>query len=186
MFREDFDKKGEPCQVVDVIWNPDSIRDAKKDVLMRQGMIELAFGYIAEKYKMILDMKFSLPKMKYKGKTIQYQRVRAKKNPKIETLKTEHMSAEDQKIMEEENLESLKQEPVLRTPEWKLYCVQKGGEDKILNPEWIKKQEDLFTMESEVEDEIEEFDGLNDEFSYFVLVAKLEMLMRGYSISLVT
>ena len=33
---------------------------------------------------------------------------------------------------------------------------------------------------------IEEYDGLNDNFAYFVLVANLEMLMRGHSIKIIT
>lgn len=45
--------------------------------------MELAFNYIGQKYKMELDMRFTIPKMKYKGATIQWQRVKAKKAPKI-------------------------------------------------------------------------------------------------------
>ena len=33
--REDFDKKGEPCQVYDVIWNPETIQQTKDDMLFR-------------------------------------------------------------------------------------------------------------------------------------------------------
>ena len=76
--KEDFDKKGRPCQVFDVIWNPETIEACKKDMLQRQAMIELAFGYIHEKYKKNLSLKYSVPKMQYKGGEVQFQRVRAK------------------------------------------------------------------------------------------------------------
>lgn len=46
-------------------------------------MIELAFNYVKQKFDVDLDMRFSIPKMKYKGDTIQYQRIKAKKGPKI-------------------------------------------------------------------------------------------------------
>ena len=47
-------------------------------------MVELAFTYVKQKFDRDLDPRFSIPKIKYKGDTIQYQRVRAKKNgPKI-------------------------------------------------------------------------------------------------------
>lgn len=51
-------------------------------------MIDLSFGYIQEKHKRTLNPKYSIPKLKYKGATVQYQRVKAKKAPKIQTLKT--------------------------------------------------------------------------------------------------
>jgi len=46
-------------------------------------MVELAFNYVHTKFNRVLDPRFSIPKIKYKGDTIQYQRVRAKKTPKI-------------------------------------------------------------------------------------------------------
>jgi len=52
-------------------------------VLFKQALIELDFNYIKEKYKLVLNLKYSIPNMKYKGTTVQYQRVRAKKAPKI-------------------------------------------------------------------------------------------------------
>jgi len=70
--REDFDKKGEPCRVVDIIWNPNSVKKCTKDMLFRQGMVELAFGYMREKFQMELSMRYTVPKMKYKGETVQF------------------------------------------------------------------------------------------------------------------
>ena len=92
--RKTTDKKGTPCKVFDVIWNPESIKKAKTDMLMRQGVIELAFHQIKEKYGRTLNMKYSLPKMDYKGETVAFQRVRAK-TPKIKTLQAQQLSKEE-------------------------------------------------------------------------------------------
>ena len=70
--REDFDRKGNICQVYDVIWNPGTVKKAKTEVLFRSGMIELAFAYVKEKHKHTLNMRWSIPKMKYKGDTVQF------------------------------------------------------------------------------------------------------------------
>lgn len=70
IMREDFDKKGDPAQIYDVIWNPETTSRCKTDPAFRQVVIELAFNYINQKYSHILDMRFTIPKMKYKGKTI--------------------------------------------------------------------------------------------------------------------
>lgn len=81
--REDRDKKGEPVQVFDFIWNSDTVKLAQKDASFRMQMIELAFTYVQQKFGKTLDLRFTIPKMKYKGSTIQYQRIKAKKGPKI-------------------------------------------------------------------------------------------------------
>lgn len=77
-------------------------------------------------------MRFSLPKMKYKGKTIQFQRVRAKKGPKIQDIggSSQEISEEERKKMEAKGLEQMKgsskvKEVVENTPQWQLYCVLK-------------------------------------------------------------
>ena len=70
--REDFDKKGNPAQVYDIIWNPLTIERFKTDPGFRQIVIELAFNYIQQKFNHELSLKFTIPKMKYKGKTIEY------------------------------------------------------------------------------------------------------------------
>lgn len=48
--REESDKKGDPAQVVDIIWAPVTVEKAKKDATFRQVMVELAFNYIFQKF----------------------------------------------------------------------------------------------------------------------------------------
>ena len=69
-----------------MIWNPKSIERCKTDAPFRQIVVELAFNHIYQKHQHQLDLRFTIPKMKYKGSTVQYQRVRAKKGPKIQEM----------------------------------------------------------------------------------------------------
>ena len=60
-------------------------------------MVELCFTYIKQKFGRDLDLKFTIPKMKYKGVTVEFQRIKVKKTPKIQEVQ---MSAEEQKQLE--------------------------------------------------------------------------------------
>jgi len=48
--REDFDKKGEPAQVYDVVWNPATIKRCFTDASFRNSCVELVFNYILQKH----------------------------------------------------------------------------------------------------------------------------------------
>ena len=211
--REDFDKKGEPCQVVDVIWNPEAVKKAKKEMLYKQGLVELAFEYIKTKHDLSLNLKYSVPKMKYKGKTIQFQRIRAKKNPKIEQLDSKILSEDEQKEIQERSYSKVKELDVVKQnrPDWKLYWVHHSFQSQLFDSKWWSSQLLLDKLdliedpekdfEDEEEDEeiqnfldktkvkweiIEEYDGLNEDFGYFVIVANLNLLMRGHAIKILT
>mmetsp|Transcript_32970 Transcript_32970/g.57911 ORF Transcript_32970/g.57911 Transcript_32970/m.57911 type:complete len:327 (+) Transcript_32970:1557-2537(+) len=87
--RPDFDKKGNICTVFDVIVNPSVLSASKKDPVYRQLLVELSFTYITQKHSRELSMKYRLPKTKYVGKSVQQQRVRAKKAPQIQVVDSE-------------------------------------------------------------------------------------------------
>jgi hypothetical protein len=70
--REEHDKKGEPCMVIDCIWAPVTVTKALSDAMFRQAVIELALNYVNQKYGIELDTRFTIPKLKYKGTTVQY------------------------------------------------------------------------------------------------------------------
>lgn len=119
---EDFDKKGDPCQVVDVIWNPEAVKSAEKDHNYLHGLVELSFEYIKQKHDLTLSLKYTKPKIKYKGKTVQFQRIRAKKNPKIEQLDTKVLSEEEQQKIQSDNFEKVTETVVRqKRPDWKLF-----------------------------------------------------------------
>lgn len=71
-------------QVYDFIFNPNTVKQAQREAPFRQAMVELSFNYIKQKFDVDLDLRFTIPKMKYKGATIEYQRIKVKKGgPKI-------------------------------------------------------------------------------------------------------
>lgn len=75
--------------------------------------------------------------MRYKGKTIQFQRVRAKKAPKIEQVSSDILTEEERKRLEQRGLEEAKkgtkriEEIVEQTPDWQLYCVIKQEQQQV-------------------------------------------------------
>jgi len=70
--KEDHDKKGDICKVVDAVLNPKVIEAVLKDVWMLQLMEQLLLHYINEKYKIELAENFIRPKLNYKGKSIEF------------------------------------------------------------------------------------------------------------------
>lgn len=53
--KEDNDKKGEICKVIDVILNPNVVDNLMKDNNMQMFLIELLKSYILEKHKLELS-----------------------------------------------------------------------------------------------------------------------------------
>ncbi|KAF5828217.1 pre-RNA processing PIH1/Nop17-domain-containing protein [Dunaliella salina] len=85
--REDVDKKGEPCTTLDCCLNNDVIAMASKHRPLKSFLIELAVSWVSHKHKMELDMKFKLPKMRYKGEVVGTQRIRVDKKPLVSEVK---------------------------------------------------------------------------------------------------
>ena len=69
--RMDLDRQGGRCTTVDCTLNIDVLRQAQGVRALKAFLIELALGWVGQKHKMQLDPKFKLPKMKYKGETVQ-------------------------------------------------------------------------------------------------------------------
>ena len=78
-----------------------------------------------------MDMRYSIPKMKYKGATIAYQRIKVKKSAKISEVE---MTPEERKAMEQRALDEERRKEAIREkePAWNLYCVL----DERLNKEF--------------------------------------------------
>ena len=64
----DLDKAGQPCTTFDCIFNLDVLKQAMANKRLKVFLIELALGWVQEKHHLILDSKYKLPRMKYKGK----------------------------------------------------------------------------------------------------------------------
>ena len=58
--------------MIDVIWAPVTVEKAKKDATFRQVVVELAFNYIHQKHGIELDLRYLVPKLNYKGATVQF------------------------------------------------------------------------------------------------------------------
>jgi len=164
-------------------------------------MVELAFTYIDQKFNKQLDMRFTIPKMKYKGDTVAFQRIKARKGPKIQEVE---MSEEEKKIMEEKALEEERRREALREkePKFKLFCILDGRLNKDFSNREYLGQIVKNAFEGEVGDEndrwttlvesfdmkqqydvFEEYDGLNNEDAQgLLLVVTLPLLTRGHAI----
>jgi len=85
--RPDKDKKGEACTTFDCCLNLDVVKQASVYRQLKVFLIELALSWVGHKHKMELDRKFKLPKMKYKGETIEPQRIRMDRKQLVTEVK---------------------------------------------------------------------------------------------------
>jgi hypothetical protein len=84
---EDFDNKNQPCQVYDIIINPNVMKKADTDPMLFQFLFQLITSRIQQRFNHEISQEFvKLKNMKYKGKQVRPQRVRVKAGPKIEEV----------------------------------------------------------------------------------------------------
>lgn len=83
---EDFDKKNEPCVTYDLVANPETVTECGKTPQFRESVVNLCLAAVGQKFKVELDQKYKLPKMKYKGNAVQLQRIRMKNASKIQEV----------------------------------------------------------------------------------------------------
>ena len=80
-----------------------------------------------------------MPKLSYKGATVQFQRVRAKKAPKIQEVE---LTQEQREELERKNLEEqkIKEAMAEKKPAWQLYFSLKESDgDTIMKQDhWLK------------------------------------------------
>eukprot|EP00826_Nyctotherus_ovalis_P018322 TRINITY_DN15471_c0_g1_i2.p1 TRINITY_DN15471_c0_g1~~TRINITY_DN15471_c0_g1_i2.p1 ORF type:complete len:263 (-),score=62.03 TRINITY_DN15471_c0_g1_i2:225-1013(-) len=172
--REDFDKKNGPCRVYDIVWNPLTVKKAVEEKNVRPLVIQLAFAHIKQKKGVELSENFTIPKMKYKGKTVQLQRIKGKKAPKIEEIKSQTKIFE--KAIEKQN--------TVQTPEWKFFIELKDSPNAENAEDLVKEVEKAVEGKSKA---IEAFDGFNAnerEARSLVFQISLPLLVHGHSIIL--
>lgn len=83
------DKNDKPCIIYDIIVNAQVLDDVKEDISgkHRDFICQLCIQSVEQKYKMSLDKKYKLPKLKYMGDIVS-QHIQDRKNmPKIEEVK---------------------------------------------------------------------------------------------------
>lgn len=89
--RMEVDKKGVECEVYDIVVNPDVVHDVVEDATgkFREFICQLGIQCLEQKYKMELDKRYKIPKLKYMGDVdaIPQQYIQDRKNmPKIEEV----------------------------------------------------------------------------------------------------
>ena len=84
-----------------------------------------------------------MPKMKYKGASVETQRVKGKKAAKIQVVEKE-MTDEERKLLEERELQAqrLKESMAEKEPEWKLYIDLEGRKEYERSEYWRSKLEE--------------------------------------------
>jgi hypothetical protein len=86
--KEGKDKSGVPCTIYDVIVNPQVLTDVLSDATgkHRDFICQLAIQSIEQKYKLNLDKRYKLPKIRYLGEITSQQIQDRKQMPKIEEI----------------------------------------------------------------------------------------------------
>ena len=78
---EDFDVHGTACEVYDIIMNPDTLKKTENQPLVMSFILSLIANRLKERFKkvILIDKYVRLKNLKYKGKTVRSQRIRARK-----------------------------------------------------------------------------------------------------------
>ncbi|KRW98808.1 hypothetical protein PPERSA_10579 [Pseudocohnilembus persalinus] len=143
--REDHDNKGDICKVVDVIVNPNVIDAVKKDIQMNEFLKQMLANFVEQKYKIKISERMSQPNLKYKGKSVEFQRVKGKKAPKIQQLSEENRKAQEQiKKSENKLIQEIKEEQnlpeIIPRPQWELYNVFGQGQESLYDGDFDIEQ----------------------------------------------
>lgn len=74
--RNDLDKHGQACTVFDCVFSTTVMAEAARLRAMKVFAIETVIGWINHKHGTGLDQRYKLPKLRYKGDTVQSHRIR--------------------------------------------------------------------------------------------------------------
>jgi hypothetical protein len=89
--RSDTDRSGAPCSVADCVLNSAVLTASEGHRPLKAFLIEVLLGHVAEKHKLSLDSRFKLPSMRYKGASVQAQRLRKERKALVTELREEGM-----------------------------------------------------------------------------------------------
>ncbi|CAD8201092.1 unnamed protein product [Paramecium octaurelia] len=144
--KEDHDVKGDTCKVIDLVINPTVATNLISDDNLKTFFCQLVQTYVDQKYKLKLQDKFISLKMKYKGKSIQFQRVKGKKPPKVQVIdekpnqspvqnnddedETEQIRKRQREEFEKQSMSTQPPAFVTQEPEWELYLIYPNNEQE--------------------------------------------------------
>lgn len=130
------DKTDTPCAVYDVIVNPKVVLDATTDKSGKQKdfLCQLAIQSLEQKYKLELDYRYKLPKLKVFGELQQQYIQDRKKIPKIEEVASKKNTAAE-KAKAPAAPKTISQD-LLKMP-WKIsWCLDPNAATTSDAPEW--------------------------------------------------
>ena len=212
---EDFDVHGTACEVYDIIMNPTTLQNTEKEPLLMGFILSLIANRLKERFKkvIIIDKYVRLKNLKYKGKTVRSQRIRARKvkideiindsNEKDKKLK-EKSGEENMNINANSNIANEINKEVNekgKTPNWN-FIIIKAKETSDINGALFKEIESIaknkilnnnglinFDMlVNEKKDKLYEyFNGFNASPKYgigLLLLIEMELLVKSTGIRL--
>ena len=102
---EDFDVHGTACEVYDIIMNPNTLQKTENQPMIMSFILSLIANRLKERFKKVIlvDKYVRLKNLKYKGKTVRSQRIRARK-VKIDEIINDS-NEKDKKLKEKKNEE---------------------------------------------------------------------------------
>ena len=212
---EDFDVHGTACEVYDIIMNPTTLQNTEKEPLLMGFILSLIANRLKERFKkvIIIDKYVRLKNLKYKGKTVRSQRIRARK-VKIDEIINDS-NEKDKKLKEkrgEENININANSNIAneinkevnekgKTPNWN-FIIIKAKETSDINGALFKEIESIaknkilnnnglinFDMlVNEKKDKLYEyFNGFNASPKYgigLLLLIEMELLVKSTGIRL--
>ena len=210
---EDFDVHGTACEVYDIIMNPTTLQKTENQPMIMGFILSLIANRLKERFKkvIIIDKYVRLKNLKYKGKTVRSQRIRARK-VKIDEIINDS-NEKDKKLKEKNEGENMNTNANIaneinkevnekgKTPNWN-FIIIKTDKTSDINGALFKEIESVAKskilnnnglvnfdmMVNEKKDKLYEyFNGFNASPKYgigLLLLIEMELLVKSTGIRL--
>ena len=210
---EDFDVHGTACEVYDIIMNPTTLQKTESQPMVMGFILSLIANRLKERFKkvILIDKYVRLKNLKYKGKTVRSQRIRARK-VKIDEIIND-TNEKDKKLKEKNEEENMNAQANIaneinkeinekgKTPNWN-FIIIKAKETSDINGALFKEIESVAKSKilnnnglvnfdmlvNEKKDKLYDyFDGFNASPKYgigLLLLIEMELLVKSTGIRL--
>ena len=209
---EDFDVHGTACEVYDIIMNPNTLQKTENQPMIMSFILSLIANRLKERFKkvILIDKYVRLKNLKYKGKTVRSQRIRARK-VKIDEIINDS-NEKDKKLKEKKNEEENMNANIAneinkevnekgKTPNWNFIIIkakdtsdingalfkeiESEAKSKILNNNGLVNFDML--VNSKKDKLFDYFNGFNGSPKYgigLLLLIEMELLVKSTGIRL--
>ena len=209
---EDFDVHGTACEVYDIIMNPNTLQKTENQPMIMSFILSLIANRLKERFKKVIlvDKYVRLKNLKYKGKTVRSQRIRARK-VKIDEIINDS-NEKDKKFKEKKNEEENMNANIAneinkevnekgKTPNWNFIIIkakdtsdingalfkeiESEAKSKILNNNGLVNFDML--VNSKKDKLFDYFNGFNGSPKYgigLLLLIEMELLVKSTGIRL--